>query len=158
MPSVTRLLLLLSLAACAPKAPLPDPPEVGLHRQRIGLLQDAIAQTRATIAASQDADYLPELYLRLAELRSEEARYHYLVAEARADGSDELHVPHVRALEEEAVTLYRTVTARFPDSPLAPQAQFLAAHGLRELGEHDAAMVELRELVGAWPDSVYRHE
>jgi tetratricopeptide (TPR) repeat protein len=61
-------------------------------------------------------------------------------------------------LEEEAVTLYRTVTARFPDSPLAPQAQFLAAHGLRELGEHDAAMVELRELVGAWPDSVYRHE
>ncbi len=155
-----RLILLLALSIGCVKAPvLADPSEVAAYRSQIGRVRDAIAQTREAIVRAQQAPYLPELYLRLAELTAEEARFHYLVAAERHEERGEaLHLPHVRMLKEEAIGSYRTLATRFPDHELAPQALFHAAHEHRELGQFVRMEALLSELISSYPDSPYRHE
>ena len=95
--AIPLLLLALLLPACggAPSERAErDPPHVERLRMRISEVRHATADVRRTIAASQGAPHLPELYLRLGELTSEEARYHYRVAfEREQRSSKNLTVP-----------------------------------------------------------------
>ena len=66
------------------------------------------SKKRTAITEARGAPYLPELYVRLAELLSDEARYHYQVAFEREQRSNKnLHVPQVRFLKERAINIYR---------------------------------------------------
>src|SRR5690606_17149075 len=63
--------------------PVPEPTAIEQLRVRITKTRHAIRETQATIVRSKGSPHLPELYVRLAELLSEEARYHNEVAYER---------------------------------------------------------------------------
>jgi len=156
MHRLTHLLALsFLLGGCAPKqVVVRDPIVVEQHRSRITKLRHTIDETRQVIAASQGAPYLPELLMRLAELTSEEARYHYLVAYEREQGRAEaLHLPQVRILKEQAIATYEQLVATYPTSPLAHEALYNLALEQQELGEFDAMRDALQRLVTKYPAS-----
>jgi len=131
-----------------------DPPVIERLRLQITKTRHAIEETRETLARSQGSGRLPELYVRLAELLSEEARYHNQVAFEREERKSRIiHAPQVQLLKYQAIGVYREVLARFPDSPLVPLARFNIGHELRELGEFDDMVKELNELVAKHPAS-----
>jgi tetratricopeptide (TPR) repeat protein len=154
------LLLALLLGACAaPKQLVSDPPYVEKLRLRITKVRGAIQETREAISRSRGAEYLPELHVRLAELLSEEARYHYEVAYEREQRSSRvLHVPQVRFLKEQAIAVYRQVLADHPDTRLGDRILFNIGHELRELGRYDAMVTALEELTTRYPTSPLRPE
>ena len=131
-----------------------DPPRIEKLRLQITKVRNAVEETRNTIAQSRGAEFLPELYLRLAELLSEEARYHYQLAYEREQRSSKvLHVPQVRLLKEDAIGIYESVLQRFPDSPLLPRVLFNIGHEHRELGNFDNMRGSLEKLADEYPNS-----
>lgn len=145
---------LASLVACgAPRTRLPDPPRVEALRARITKVRNAIDETRVALERARGAAHQPELKVRLAELLSEEARYHFQVAQAREQGGETPHVPQVRALKARAITLYERVLADDPKGPLADRALFNLGQEHRELGDYPAMRATLRRLVTAHPNS-----
>lgn len=153
------LIFVLTLtSACASKPQeVRDTPTVEVIRLNITKVRNAIEETRATIAVSRGAPYLPEFYVRLAELLSEEAKYHYQLAFERENRSTRaLHVPQVRLLKEDAIGTYELVLSRFPDSPLIPRVLFNIGHEHRELGNFDEMRKVLDRLVDNYPDSPLR--
>jgi tetratricopeptide (TPR) repeat protein len=161
-----RLLLAITLicfsASCATTGSLDeprDPPRVEKLRLQITKVRNAVEETRRAIARSRGADFLPELYVRLAELLSEEAKYHYQLAyerEQRADRS--MTVPQVRLLKEDAIGIYERVLREFPDSNLAPRVLFNIGHEHRELGNFEEMKSALRRLALDHPASSLRYD
>jgi tetratricopeptide (TPR) repeat protein len=136
-----------------------DPPLVEKLRLNITKVRHAIKETRETIARSRGAPYLPELHLRLAELLSEEARYHYQVAYEREQRAKKfLHVPQVQLLKEQAIAIYKMILRQFPGTPLAPRVLFNVGHEYRELGNYDEMITSLGQLVSGHPQSALRDE
>lgn len=161
MPGLKTLrptLLLLVLSCAATTLPPRDGGEVEILRIRISKARHAITETREAITMSQGAPYLPELYARLAELLSEEARYHYRLAAARSPDArpEALHVPQVRLLKERAIGTYELILRRFPNASLRDRVLFSLAFEHRELGSHDEMVAALQRLVDEHPDSAYR--
>ena len=157
---VALVAALCGLVACGkPPAKARDAPYVEVLRLKITKVRHATDETRETIARSRGAPYLPELYLRLAELLSEEARYHYRVAAEREQQSkDALHVPQVRVLKEQAIGIYESILDRFPDAPIAPQVLFNIGHEHRELGNFDKMREAFEKLAATYLTSRYRYD
>ena len=157
-----RLILALSLlwAGCgAQRVEVRDPARVERLRLQITKARNAIEETRAAIAKARGAAYLPELYVRLAELLGEEARYHYQVAYEREQRSVKaLHVPQVRFLKEQAIALYRQVLKRYPETALADRVLFNLGQEHRELGQYDAMRAALQRLVDEHATSALRND
>lgn len=148
---------LLTSGCATTKQVVPDPPQVELIRLQITKVRNAIEETRATISNSRGATYLPELYVRLAELLSEEARYHYQLAYEREQRSTRvLHVPQVRLLKEKSIETYELVLERFPDTPLGDRVLFNIGHEHRELGNFDDMREALNRLVDNYKKSSLR--
>jgi tetratricopeptide (TPR) repeat protein len=167
MPGVKpiRIALLLAAAcllplACAHEKPaVRDAAYVEILRVKISKVRNAIEETREAIVGSRGASYLPELYLRLAELMSEEARYHHRVAFEREQRSSEtLHVPEVRLLKEQAIGVYKQILRDFPDSVLADKVLFNIGHEHRELGNFDQMREFLQRLIREHPSSPLKSE
>lgn len=164
VPQVVGLILGFCIAlffiSCAPKNQVVrDQLVVEQLRLRITKVRHAAQETRDVIAVSRGATYLPELYMRLAELLSEEARYHYMVAYEREQRSTKsLHVPQVRFLKEQSIGTYRMVLARYPNTHLADRMLFNISHEQRELGLFDEMKQTLDKLVAEYPNSSYRNE
>ncbi len=136
-----------------------DPSEVERLRLRITKVRNAIDETRTTISASRGATYLPELYVRLAELLSEEARYHYQLAYEREQrASRVMHVPQVRLLKDESIDIYETGLSRFPDSDLAARMLFNVGHEHRELGNFEEMIKALERLIDSYPEHPLRYD
>ncbi|MEO1267980.1 MAG: tetratricopeptide repeat protein [Myxococcota bacterium] len=153
------LVVSLTLACATTKEKVDDPTYVQTLRIKITKVRNAVEETRNTIALSRGAPYLPELYVRLAELLSEEARYHYRLAYEREQRSSRvLHVPQVRVLKEEAITIYNSILQRFPKTPLAARVLFNIGHEHRELGNFDDMRKTLDKLVDNYPDSPLRSD
>ncbi|MBA2665277.1 MAG: tetratricopeptide repeat protein [Bradymonadaceae bacterium] len=153
-------LVMLGSASCATSSfEVRDTPEIEMLRLRITKVRNAIFETRETISMSRGAPYLPELYLRLAELLSEEARYHYQLAfERERRSTRDLYVPEVRLLKEESIEIYTMVLRRFPTNSLAPRMLFNLSHEHRELGNFDPMRVALQRLVEEHPTSPLRFQ
>src|SRR5690554_1811671 len=154
--------LLVGGAACATTGELDeprDPPRVEKLRLQITKVRNAIDTTRRAVARGRGADYSPELYVRLAELLSEEACYHYQLAYEREQGaSHSLTVPQVRLLKEDAIEIYERVLRDFPDNPLAPRVLFNIGQEQRELGNFEEMQAAMRRLVEQYPKSSLRHD
>ncbi|MBN2718841.1 MAG: tetratricopeptide repeat protein [Deltaproteobacteria bacterium] len=153
-------LMILIPIGCAPKNQvIRDQLVVEQLRLRITKVRHAEQETRDVIAASRGASYLPELYMRLAELLSEEARYHYMVAYEREQRSTKsLHVPQVRFLKEQAINTYRMILQRYPDTHQADRILFNISHEQRELGMFDEMKQTLEDLIKKYGESPYRNE
>ena len=154
------LLLLLGQAGCTRENQvIRDQLVVEQLRLRITKVRHAAQETRDVIASSRGAVYLPELHMRLAELLSEEARYHYMVAYEREQRSTKsLHVPQVRFLKEQAINTYRMILDRYPDTHLGDRIMFNISHEQRELGMFEEMKATLEALIEKYPDSPYRSE
>ncbi|MCA9547736.1 MAG: tetratricopeptide repeat protein, partial [Myxococcales bacterium] len=144
--------LSLALLACgAPPPPLPDPPRVEALRARITKARNAIAETRVALTRNRGTPQEVELWVRLAELIGEEARYHYQVAKVREGDAKALHVPQVRVLKGQAIGLYTRVVREWPASPQVPRALFNLGQEQRELGDYPAMRAALQTLVDEHP-------
>jgi tetratricopeptide (TPR) repeat protein/Tfp pilus assembly protein PilF len=156
-------LLLFAVACGAP--PLAKPPQVDPTEQWVqaGKKVDfAITETKVMIQRARGADYLPDLYMRLAELYTERARYAWLVvyerSRARGDDSRALEVPEARVLKNLAIGTYTRILREFPTYARADEALFLTGHEYRELGDFDKMTESYEKLIDQYPKSPHRLE
>jgi tetratricopeptide (TPR) repeat protein len=153
------LLLAIALATgCgAGSQAVQDTAYIEILRLNVTRVRNATQQTRTAIARSRGGPYESELYLRLAELLSEEARYHYRLAVEREQRADQaVHVPQVRLLKEQAIGIYERILRVTPDSPLSDRALFNMAFEHRELQNFDEMAATLRRLIEERPESPLR--
>ena len=158
VPAVIAVLT-VAFVGCMPKAiKVRDQPHVERLRIKISKARNAIEETRAAIAEARGAPHLAELYVRLAELMSDEARYHYQVANEREQGNKATHVPQVRFLKEQAIGIYELVLARYPETPLKARCLFNMGQEQRELGNYEKMREVLGRLVEEHEDSPLRRD
>ncbi len=153
------LVIVMLLGGCAHQSVSDDTDYVHALRIKITHVRHAIRETRRTIARNRGAPHLPELYVRVAELLSEEGSYHYRLAfEREGRASRVLHVPQVRLLKTEAVQTYNRVLRDYPDTPLKDRILFNIGHEWRELGDYAKMRENLEKLVENHGESPLRHE
>ncbi len=131
-------------------------PTVRLQRD-IAKVDRAIEATKRLLALAHSAPYVPDLYMRLAELYAEQSRYQYLLAyeNDRKKTRAVVSIP-ARLLKEQAVQLYDRVTREYPDYADLDKALFFKGHELRELGNYDEMIATFERLVKDFPRSAFR--
>ena len=124
-------------------------------RRDIAKVAHSVEVTKELIARSRGAPFLPDIYLRLAELYVEQAKYEfYLVHEERGESAKGSAVaPTARLLKEKAVETYQRILAEFPEFSDADKVLFFLAHEYRELGRYDEMIQSYEQLVGKYPKS-----
>ncbi len=162
MRLLVAVMLVCVSASCATTGKLEeprDPPRVEKLRLQITKVRNAIDATRRAIARSRGANFLPELYVRLAELLSEEAKYHYQLAREREQRKDRsMTVPQVRLLKEDAIGLYQRVLREYPHTHLAARVLFNIGQEQRELGNFDKMKTAMRRVINEHPESPLRYD
>ena len=162
-----RLSLALATVVCLgcgastlPKPPIVDPTEQwALAEKKVDF---AVSRTKVMIQQAHGATYLPDLYMRLAELYSERARYAWLIAyerhKARGDDSHAVESPEARLLKNLAIGTYARVLREFPSFVRGDEALFLTGHEYRELGDFDKMKETYERLIETYPKSAHRLE
>jgi cellulose synthase operon protein C len=160
------LLLVLGLGLCGCGAgTLGKPPQVDPAEQWIqaGKKVDfALTETKAMIQRARGNAYLPDLYMRLAELYTDRARDAWLVVyerrKARGDESRAVEAPEARLLKNLAIGTYSRVIREFPNYVRDDEALFFTGHEYRELGDFDKMKETYEKLVETYPKSSHRLE
>jgi tetratricopeptide (TPR) repeat protein len=124
-------------------------------RRDIAKVAHSVDVTKELIARSRGAPFLPDIYLRLAELYVEQAKYEfYLVHEERGESAKGSAVaPTARLLKEKAVETYQRILAEFPEFEDSDKVHFFLAHEYRELGRYDEMIQAYEQLVGKYAKS-----
>lgn len=124
-------------------------------RRDIAKVAHSVDVTKELIARSRGAPYLPDIYLRLAELYVEQARYEfYLVHEERGESSKGSAVaPTAKLLKEKAVETYQRILSDFPDYKDNDKVYFFLGHEFRELGQYEDMIKQYEKLVSKHPKS-----
>jgi tetratricopeptide (TPR) repeat protein len=119
----------------------------------------AIEGTRDLIQQSMHRPYLPDLYLRLADLYIEKSRilYHLKIVEDPTE-SRAVVVLEANLLKTKAIDLYNKILDEFPEYTYQDKVIFFMAHEHRELGQYDKMMNRYTDLVERFPESPYRLE
>lgn len=131
-------------------------PVIRLQRN-IAKVDRAIDATKRLLALAHSAPYVPDLYMRLAELYAEQSRYQYLIAyeSNRQKNRAVVSIP-ARLLKEQAIQLYDRVSREFPEYRDLDKALFFKGHELRELGNYDEMVSTFERLVRDFPKSSFR--
>jgi cellulose synthase operon protein C len=124
-------------------------------KRDIAKVAHSVEVTKELIGRSRGAPFLPDIYLRLAELYVEQARYEfYVVHEERSENSKgSAVVPTARLLKEKAVETYERILSEWPTFKDADKVLFFLGHELRELGQYDEMIKRYEELVSKHPKS-----
>jgi cellulose synthase operon protein C len=158
------LVLVMSSVGCGggppAKPPVVDPTEQWVAAGK--KVEFAITQTKTMIQRARGTAYLPDLYMRLAELYTERARYAWLVVyerrKARGDEAKAVEAPEARLLKNLAIGTYSRVIREFPTYPRDDEALFFTGHEYRELGDFDKMKESYTQLVETYPKSTHRLE
>ncbi len=122
-------------------------------------VEEAIEGTRTLIEQSMHRPYLPDLYMRLAELYVAKSRilYHRKRLE---DPSASRAVVALEAnlLKSKAIDLYAKILEEFPEYGHPDKVLFFMAHEYREMGVFDKMLEAYTRLVERYPSSPYRFE
>ncbi len=119
----------------------------------------AIDGTRDLIRKSMHRPYLPDLYLRLAELYIQKSRILYHLKRAQnPEASRAVVVLEANLLKTKAIDLYYKILDEFPRYEARDKVLFFMAHEYRELGKYDKMMDCYKRLVKEFPESPYRLE
>ncbi|MBU0996125.1 MAG: tetratricopeptide repeat protein [Proteobacteria bacterium] len=122
-------------------------------RQKVEM---AILNTRSLIDKSRNRPYLPELYLRLAELHIEKSRIAFFVRKNQRDGeSSSLDQFESNTLKNRALEIYQRILDDFPDFQDQDKVHFFMAHEFRELNKTDEMIAHYREIIRKYPNSSY---
>lgn len=119
----------------------------------------AIISTKALIGKSRNRPYLPDLYLRLAELYVEKSRLVYFIGKNQPSAEDEsLRTLEVKTLKSQAIEIYQRILGNFPDYPDRDKVLFFMAHEYREMGRKAGMLMQYREIVDKYRNSSYAPE
>ncbi|MFO0728014.1 MAG: tetratricopeptide repeat protein [Myxococcota bacterium] len=159
--SVATLALVL-LSGCkgsfVPKPPAPED-EVARLKREIIKVRFAVASTKELIDRSRGQPYLADLYLRLAELHVEEARYHYFIAyEGTKRRERSVTSVQARLLKNQAIGIYKRILDEFPNYQDKDKVLFFIAHEYRELGEYPDMLKYLERVIAEHEASIFRNE
>jgi len=159
---VIALFLAGSISGCASslvaKPPSPED-EVARLKREITKVRFAIDSTKELIDRSRGQPYLPDLYLRLAELFVEEARNHYFIAyEGTKRRERAVTSVQARLLKEQAIGVYKRILDEFPNYTDRDKVLFFVAHEFRELGDYPQMLKYLEQVITDHDKSGYRNE
>lgn len=116
----------------------------------------AIETTKKLIDRSRQRPYLPELYLRLAELYIEKSRLVYLLRKSRqTDKASALDQLESNTLKKQAIELYQRILDHFPAFADRDKVYFFMAHEYGELGRLEDMVKQYRRLIAHHKDSQY---
>jgi TolA-binding protein len=120
----------------------------------------AIINTKTLIGRSKNRPYLPDLYLRLAELYIEKSRIVYFLRRSKeTEGSERaLDQYEANVLKQRAVEIYQRIMDDHKDYQYLDKVHFFMAHELRELGQIDAMITQYQTLISKYPESQYTPE
>ena len=119
-------------------------------------VEHAIGATETLINTSRNRPYLPELYVRLAELFIEKSRIVYFIRKGEAVGETSgLNQFESNTLKNRAVEIYRRIIDDFPDYADRDKVHFFMAHEYRELNDTQKMLDQYRIITGSFPESSY---
>jgi len=122
-------------------------------------IEAAVKTTKTLIDRSRHRPYLPELYLRLAELHVEKSRVAYLLRKSQNPESDTgLNQLETNTLKKEAIEIYQRILEHFPDFADRDKVYFFMAHEYSELGQLDQMVKQYRKLVTRHKNSQFAPE
>jgi len=119
----------------------------------------AIKNTKLLIDKSRTRPYLPEIYLRLAELYIEKSRVVYFLRKTEIPDSVKLFENlESNSLKNRAIEIYQRILADFPGFDDRDKVLFFLAHELRELGRIEEMITQYRALIKNYKKSQYAPE
>lgn len=120
----------------------------------------AVINTKTLIGRSKNRPYLPDLYLRLAELYIEKSRIVYFIRRSLESEGGERALDQYEAnvLKQGAIEIYQRILNDHPDYQHTDKVHFFLAHEMRELGRFDEMREQYRIIISKHPDSQYAPE
>lgn len=121
-------------------------------------LDHAITNTKELIAKSFGRPFLPELYIRLAELYAEKSRVVFFLRRLEMGERGKTRtISSVEAtgLKEKAVETYMQIISHFPEFEELDRVHFYLAHELRELGKYPEMIKEYETILDNHPSSAF---
>ncbi len=116
----------------------------------------AIENTKILIDKSRNMPYVPELYLRLAELYIEKARFVFFIRKNMSGTkSKSLDSLETNTLKNHAIETYQKILNDFPDFPELAKVRFFMAHEYRELNQIPEMVKQYRNIIRKHPSSKY---
>ena len=116
----------------------------------------AVETTKKLIGRSKNKPYLPEIYLRLAELYVEQSRIEYFLRKADEHStSSQLDQLASHTMKTRAIEIYRRILDSFPEYKDRDKVRFFMAHEYRELGQINEMVVQYRTIIKEYPKSTY---
>ncbi len=116
----------------------------------------AIETTKKLIDRSRQRPYLPELYLRLAELYIEKSRIVYLLRKSQqTDNKSALNQVESNSLKKQAIEIYQRILDHFPEFADRDKVYFFMAHEYGELGQLEDMVNQYLKLIANHQASVY---
>ncbi|MBN2297786.1 MAG: tetratricopeptide repeat protein, partial [Deltaproteobacteria bacterium] len=116
----------------------------------------AIRNTKALIDTSRNKPYLPELYLREAELYVELSRIAFFLRKGESTGSSSAFGQlESNTLKNQAIEIYQRILDNFPEFDARDKIHFFLAHEYRELGKIDEMVKQYRVIISEYKNSPY---
>ena len=117
----------------------------------------AIENTKMLIDKSRSKPYMPELYMRLAELYIEKSRIVYFIRKGAVKGkkSSKMDKFEYDMLKSKAIEIYQRILDHYPDFEDRDKVYFFMAHEQRELGNIDEMVKSYRTLIKEFTKSSY---
>jgi tetratricopeptide (TPR) repeat protein len=116
----------------------------------------AILNTKALIHRARNKPYLPELYMRLAELYIEQSRIAYYVRRTeKGESTSTFDQIESNTLKNQALEIYQRILNDFPEFEARDKVYFFMAHEYRELNQIDDMVAQYRTIITKYPNSPY---
>jgi len=121
-------------------------------------LDHAITNTKDLISKSFGRPFLPELYIRLAELYAEKSRVVFFLRRLEMGERGKMReISSVEAtgLKQKAIETYMQIVSHFPEFEELDKVHFYLAHELRELTKYEQMVEQYETIIENFPESEY---
>lgn len=117
----------------------------------------AIDNTKLLIDRSRSKPYVPELYMRMAELYIEKSKIVYFIQKEKIGNQKETSLSkfEYEVFKTRAIEIYQRILDHYPDYPDRDKVYFFMAHEHRELGSIDEMVNCYKTLIKNHPNSNY---
>lgn len=116
----------------------------------------AVRNTKRLIDRSRNKPYLPELYLRLAELYVEQSRLAFFMRKSeRPNEKSMFDQLESNTLKNQALEIYQRILDGFPEYEDRDKVHFFMAHEHRELNQLEEMVQHYRVIIKKYPKSHY---
>ncbi|MBL7544027.1 MAG: tetratricopeptide repeat protein [Bdellovibrionaceae bacterium] len=129
-------------------------------RQNIERLDQSINITKEKVRSPKEVEFLPDIYLSLAELYIEKARYMYALKLELKAGTpvDEIDFTAEKRIKQEAIDTLQSLLDRYAKYNSRDKVLFSIAHEYREINDSNRAMKYYKEITDKFPDSSFWSE